>query len=199
MTEPTRDSSRRLYLSVTLKFLLLLGFGVLVYPFIASLRTSNDANREVGSDIRPGIEVGLGQLAVSQIKRLEAYGRPVWILRRDPADVARLETTGPELRDADSRHSQQPEAARNAYRSLLPEFFVFSPLETKRQCQVRWQAKRSERGAVSAGEFTEPCYQARFDMAGRILKNTGEPTQQNLPVPEYEVVSPSRIRLLPPR
>lgn len=182
---------RRLYLRVTLKLLLLLGLGLAAIPFVASLRHSdNDALKETNPWY---VEVDLAQLVPGQWQSVAWLGGEVWIYARTSAEIAALQTADTtHLRDPDSRNSQQPVAARNAYRSLKPEYFVVLPRETKRGCQVQ-QIQLQE----GINGYSEACYAARFDNAGRIFTNSGQADQHNLTVPPHEFIGADRLRLLP--
>lgn len=185
MTNP-----RRLYLKVALKFLLLLGLGLAAIPFVASLRHNNNSAETPNPWY---VEVNLAQLAPGQRQSVAWPGGEVWIYARTAAEIDALRTADTAtLHDPDSVNSQQPAAARNAYRSIRPEYFVVLPRETKRGCQVQQIQLRE---GVSG--YSEACYAARFDNAGRIFTDTGQAEQQNLPIPPYEFISADRLRLLP--
>lgn len=184
------SNPRRLYLRVTLKLLLLTGLGLAAIPFIASLR-------HVGSD--PGdsrnpwiVEVDLSNLEAGQVEVVPWPGGEVWIYSRTQPEIQHLQTvTRNTLRDPDSQQSDQPAAAANGHRSLKPEYFVFIPRETRRGCQVQ----QIELPAGITG-YSEACYGARFDNAGRVFKQSGQPDQHNLTIPPHEFSGPTTLRLL---
>lgn len=184
-------SPRRLYLRVALKILLLTGLGLAAIPFFASLRhadSSLDAPRNPWM-----VEVDLSDLGVGQMRAVPWPGGEVWIYRRTRQEIQHLQTTTMDtLRDPASQHSDQPTAAKNAYRSLKPDYFVFIPRETRRGCQIQ----QIELPAGMTG-YSEACYGARFDNAGRIFRHSGQPEQHNLTIPPHEFSGPTRIRLLP--
>jgi len=185
------SNPRRLYLKVTLKVLLLLGLGLAAIPFITSLRhAENDA---VNVSNPWYVEVDLSRLVPGQLQSVPWPGGEVWIYVRTQREIQTLQTAEtPRLRDPDSRHSQQPAAASNAYRSLKPEYFVFLPRETRRGCQIQ-----QIQLPTGINGYAEACYGARFDNAGRIFKDSGQPDQHNLTVPPHEFVAASRLRLTP--
>lgn len=186
------SSSRRLYLKVTLKLLLLVGLGIAAIPFIASLQR---ANNETNGNNNPWYaEVDLKGLLPGQSQSVAWPGGEVWIYARTPREMMDLQKADPDrLRDPGSQFSQQPVATRNRYRSLKPEYFVVLPRESRRGCQV--QQIQLQAGING---YTEACYGARFDNAGRIFKDSGAADQHNLSVPPYEFLGPDRLRLLPP-
>ena len=185
------SSPRRLYLKVALKLLLLVGLGLAAVPFITSLQR---ADHETSEDSNPWYaEVDLTGLAPGQWQSVAWPGGEVWIYARTPREMKALQMAELDrLRDPDSHFSQQPAAARNSYRSLKPEYFVVLPRESRRGCQV--QQIQLQAGING---YTEACYGARFDNAGRIFKDSGDVDQRNLSVPPYEFLGPSRLRLLP--
>jgi ubiquinol-cytochrome c reductase iron-sulfur subunit len=182
---------RRLYLKVTLKLLLLLGLALAAIPFIASLHHSDNGGQSAANPWY--VEVDLSRLAPGQWQSVPWPGGEVWVYARTLDEIQALQTADTErLRDPDSRHSQQPVAASNVYRSLHPDYFVFLPRETRRGCQVQ----QIELPAGING-YTEACYGARFDNAGRIFRDSGQPDQHNLSVPPHEFIEVDRLRLLP--
>lgn len=185
------SSARRLYLRVTLKLLILLGLGLAAVPFIASLR---HVGSDAGNSGNPWIvEVDLSGLAAGQIRAVPWPGGEVWVHARTRQDILYLQTAALDsMRDPASRYSDQPTAVITDYRSLKPEYFVFLPRETRRGCQVR----QIELQAGITG-YSEACYGARFDNAGRIFKHSGQPDQHNLTIPPHEFSGPTTLRLLP--
>jgi ubiquinol-cytochrome c reductase iron-sulfur subunit len=188
----TGGGLRRARLRGLTKLLVGIGLAVLAIPFIASVLPPPDAgnDRPTPWDTRHD----LSALGVGDVLRLNGPGDPVWVLRRSPQQVRALALRRESLRDPDSEHSRQPEAARTPWRSLDPEFFVFVPRETRRRCQVRSAAATSR---WPAG-FDEACEGARFDRAGRIFLDSGHPEQRNLSVPPHRFDAPGQLRLLPP-
>jgi Rieske Fe-S protein len=183
---------RRTRLRGLTKLLLGVGLLLLAIPFIASVLPPQTASSGRTSPWETHHD--LTGLAVGEILRLEMPTGPVWVLRRGAEDLQALDHPPERLRDPESRHSHQPAAAETAWRSLVPEFFVFVPLETLRRCQVRSAAATSR---WPAG-FDEACEGARFDRAGRIFHASGHPDQRNLSVPPHRFEAPGQLRLLPP-
>lgn len=194
MTDSTR---RRQNLERTAKLLFLVALGFLVFPFLASFFPAADESE--GERTRPGLLVDLADLAPGAVRQVVWKGYPVWIYRRTRRDVEGVLSLAQELADLNSVFSVQPAEMRNPLRSLRPEYFVFVPLETKRSCQVHYVASDHQFGDSRLawyGGFTEPCYGARFDLAGRIYRDTGMGEQQNLTIPPYRFVSDTQIELL---
>ena len=186
------SSVRRLYLRVTLKLLLLVGLGLAAIPFIASLQhTGGDSAENSNPWV---VVVDLADLQAGQIRSVTWPGGEVWVHHRTRQGIRYLQLTATDsLRDPASLHSNQPTAVKNSYRSFRPEYFVFLPRETRRGCQV--QQIELQDGITG---YSEACYGARFDNAGRVFKHSGQSDQHNLPVPPHEFSSPTVLRLLPP-
>lgn len=168
-----------------------IGVGGAAVPFVASWAPSARA-RALGapvtidvSKLRPGEMLG----------PTPAWrGQPVFILNREQAAIDVLSEDNTDLADPNSDNlAQQPEYARNPWRSKRPEVGVYLGLCTHLGCSPKYY------GEVQPEPFDEnwrggffcPCHGSRFDMAGRVVK--GVPAPDNLPVPPYRFVSDSVI------
>ena len=163
---------RRQVLSGLMKLLAFIGLVFVSIPFVSSLITNTTENSKWV------ITLPLSELVESEVKQLEWSGRIVWVYKRTEDEIALLKKHNNTLRDALSKLSVQPEKMKNTLRSADEQLFVFIPLENKKGCQVRLSEDKQS-------VFSEPCFGARFDAAGRILKNTGHAEQQNLAVPDH--------------
>jgi len=120
-------------------------------------------------------------------------GKPVWILRRSEESVAELSGMSDMLRDPDSEVEQQPEYAKNEYRSVKPEYLVVVGLCTHLGCSPKYRTKDDSEGlgADWKGGFFCPCHGSKFDLAGRVYK--GVPAPANLVVPKYQFINETII------
>jgi ubiquinol-cytochrome c reductase iron-sulfur subunit len=120
-------------------------------------------------------------------------GKPVFVLRRTPKALELMRQLDPQLTDPHSEEDQQPEYARNEYRSRDPEIGVLLGLCTHLGCSPKYY------GAVQPepfdpqwkGGFFCPCHGSRFDLAGRVF--SGVPAPTNLEVPPYSYESDTVI------
>jgi ubiquinol-cytochrome c reductase iron-sulfur subunit len=113
-------------------------------------------------------------------------GRVVYVLRRDPAMLSRLNEVTELLRDPDSADTeQQPAFAVNEHRSLKPEFLVIEGSCTHLGCAPLPQFEVGPAEDWFGGFFC-PCHGSRFDLAGRVYKGVPAPT--NLRVPPYRFI-----------
>jgi ubiquinol-cytochrome c reductase iron-sulfur subunit len=120
-------------------------------------------------------------------------GRPVWILRRNKDMLERLASAKLPLRDPDSNESEQPDYARNAYRSIKPEVLVVVGNCTHLGCAPieRFDVAPADLGADWVGGFFCPCHGSKFDLAGRVF--AGVPAPTNLPIPPYRFVGDNLV------
>jgi ubiquinol-cytochrome c reductase iron-sulfur subunit len=158
-------------------------------PLVSTLAPSERA-RALGA----AVEVDISGLAPGQMLTVEWRGKPVWVLRRTPEMLAALQGHDEALADPQSRRSLQPEAARNATRSLQPELLVAVGICTHLGCSPTAVAAGSAHPGVGEGwpgGFFCPCHGSTFDHAGRVYRNKPAPT--NLEVPPHRYLSPTRL------
>lgn len=180
MPAPLSPSSikRRQILSGLMKLLVFIGFIFISIPFISSF-SSDSIDEKQTAKSRWIITIPVSDLVEGEVKPLSWPGGLVWVYSRTVNDVQSLKTTDVFLRDAASEKSDQPEGMKNKIRSANKSFFVFIPQENKRGCQVSLHTGQDN------VRFTEPCYVAQYDAAGRIFEKSGHKEQQNLAVPEH--------------
>jgi Rieske Fe-S protein len=172
------SQNRRQVLSGLMKLLVVIGFIFLSIPFISTF-SSNDIDEKQATSSRWVVTVPISELIDGTIKKLSWSGGQVWIYVRNKNDIQSLKKKTKLLKDFLSIKSEQPENMKNNFRSVNEKYFVFIPQENKKKCQV---------SLTNSGEdfkFTEPCFGARYDAAGRIFKNSGHKDQHNLIVPEH--------------
>jgi ubiquinol-cytochrome c reductase iron-sulfur subunit len=158
-------------------------------PFVESLAPSERA-RALGAPV----EVDLADIPPGGMKTVEWRGKPVWVVRRTPAQLAALDALAPRLADPDSRRPQQPQYAKNAYRSIRPEFLVTVGICTHLGCSpvaVGADSANPSVGEDWPGGFFCPCHGSTFDLAGRVFKN--KPAPSNLEVPPYRFLDDTRL------
>jgi len=156
------------------------GIGALcaMTPFISSWMPSAKA-KALGAPV----EVDLTRLEPGQQATVEWQGKPVWIIRRTKAMLVGLDEHNTALRDPDSLVEQQPEYAKNKYRSLNPEYLVLVGVCTHLGCSPKYKPYEKELGPEWPGGFYCPCHGSSFDLAGRVFKDVPAPI--NLEVPPY--------------
>jgi ubiquinol-cytochrome c reductase iron-sulfur subunit len=164
------------------------GTAFALVPFISSMQPSAKA-RAAGAPVRADIS----KLESGQMIRIKWRGKPVWIVKRTPEMLESLPELDPRLSDPDSEQSEQPEYARNEYRSIKPTIAVLIGICTHLGCSPTYRpdVAPADLGPNWLGGFFCPCHGSRFDLAGRVYK--GVPAPLNLPVPPYRFLSESEI------
>jgi ubiquinol-cytochrome c reductase iron-sulfur subunit len=157
-------------------------------PFLASWQPSARA-KALGAPV----EVDISKLEIGAMLRVMWRGRLVWVLRRSPEMLQRIENSSFDLRDPDSAESEQPEYARNEFRSIKPEILIVVGNCTHLGCAPieRFDVAPADLGADWVGGFFCPCHGSKFDLSGRVF--AGVPAPTNLSVPPHRFLSDDLI------
>ncbi len=159
------------------------GVAGVAVPFVKSWSPSAKA-KAAGAPVTADI----GQLEPGQKVVIEWRGKPVWVVRRTPAMLEGLKSVEGDLLDpASDDANQQPDYARNAHRSINPEFAILTGICTHLGCSPLYEP---EVGMIQGAHVTNwqggffcPCHGSKFDLAGRVYK--GVPAPKNLEVPPH--------------
>ncbi len=168
------------------------GAGFLAVPFVRSFEPSERA-RAAGAPV----EVDIGGIKPGEKLTVEWRGKPVWIVRRTPEQIAELPKNDPLLADPQSKRNADeltPSYARNEARSIKPEYLVVVGICTHLGCSPGDKFTPGAQPSLPdnwPGGFLCPCHGSTFDMAGRVFKD--KPAPDNLEVPPYTYLSDSRI------
>lgn len=185
------NSGRRRFLTATTAVVGAVGAGFAAVPFIKSWQPS--ARAQVAG---APIEVDVSKVEPGQRLTVQWRGQPVWLVRRTPEQLAALPSQDGRLRDPKSDNiEQQPDYARNEFRSIRPELLVLVGLCTHLGCVplFRPELQAQPFDAEWKGGFYCPCHNSRFDMAGRVYEGVPAPT--NLKVPPYHFVDDNRVMI----
>ena len=191
MSDSPVDSSKRTWI-ITSACAGAVGGVATAVPFVSSFQPSEKA-KAAGA----AVEVDISNLKDGEKLTVEWRGKPVWIIKRTPAQLKELPTLDGELADPQSkRHPEEftPEYARNEGRSIKPDILVVVGICTHLGCSP---VDRFQTGAQPSlpsdwkGGFLCPCHGSTFDMAGRVFKN--KPAPDNLPVPPHMYLSDAKI------
>ncbi len=147
-------------------------FGVLA--FVAVLISSMSNSESVSNDL-PSMLVDTSGIEEGQIDYTVWHGRPVLIYRRTREDLQALQLTSPDLADATSERSIQPDFPNAQLRSLTAEWFVAFSSGTDMGCPIK----------LDSGRLTDTCAGSSYDLAGRVYLD--QPAKKNLAVPPYTV------------
>ena len=161
-------------------------------PFVSTFQPSERA-KAAGAPV----EVDIGGLAVGEKLTVEWRGKPVWILKRSPAQIAELPKLDPQLADPESKRNPAeftPKYAQNENRSIKPEVLVVVGICTHLGCSPTDKFQPGPQPSLPdnwEGGFLCPCHGSTFDLAGRVFKN--KPAPDNLPVPPHKYLSDTRL------
>lgn len=156
-------------------------------PFVAAWQPSERA-RAIGAPI----EVDISKMEPGQMLVSKWRGKPVWIVNRTPDILQALPGLDDELRDPESTERQQPDYAKNEFRSIKPEILVLIGICTHLGCSPSYvKPDEAPIGAGWPGGFFCPCHGSKFDYAGRVY--AGVPAPTNLVVPPHQYLSDTRI------
>jgi len=186
MSDAAVDKNRRTWIAVTAGAGAVGGVATAI-PFVSTFTPSERA-KAAGAPVR----VDVGALQPGEKLTVEWRGKPVWIVRRTPEQLAALKGLDPQLADPNSERKVYPlpEYARNEGRSIKPEYFVGVGICPHLGCSP---VDKFTPGAQPSlpddwkGGFLCPCHGSTFDLAGRVFKN--KPSPDNLEVPPHMYVS----------
>ncbi|MDO8440193.1 MAG: ubiquinol-cytochrome c reductase iron-sulfur subunit [Polaromonas sp.] len=168
------------------------GVAAVAVPFVSSFQPSERA-KAAGA----AVEVDISAIKLGEKLTVEWRGKPVWIVRRTPEQLAGLPTLDPLLADPKSERKPDeltPEYARNEGRSIKPEFFVGVGICSHLGCSPIDKFQPGAQPSLPddwAGGFLCPCHGSTFDLAGRVYKN--KPAPDNLEVPPHMYLSDARL------
>ncbi len=168
------------------------GAGAVAIPFVSTFQPSERA-KAAGA----AVEVDISALKPGEKMTVEWRGKPVWIVKRTPDQLATLPKLDSQLADPKSLRKMDeitPAYARNEGRSIKPEIFVAVGICSHLGCSP---SDKFQTGAQPSlpddwqGGFLCPCHGSTFDMAGRVFKN--KPAPDNLEVPPHMYMSDNRL------
>ena len=122
------------------------------------------------------LEVDLKQLAMGTTTTVKWRGKPVFIRRRSQKEIAAAAADD----TAELKHQET-----DAERASNPEWLVVLGVCTHLGCVPI-------SNAGDYGGWFCPCHGSHYDTSGRIRKG---PAPENLPVPEYQYLSDTKIRI----
>ncbi len=187
---PTVDKGRRTWIAITCGAGAVGGAAVAV-PFVSTFAPSERA-RAAGA----AVEVDISAMQPGEKLTVEWRGKPVWILRRTPEQLATLPKLEGELADpkSDRKAYPTPAYAKNQHRSIKPEFFVGVGICSHLGCSPSDKFQPGAQPSLPdnwAGGFLCPCHGSTFDLAGRVFKN--KPAPDNLEVPPHMYLSDTTL------
>lgn len=191
MSEQQVDSGKRTWLIASGCAGAVGGVAVAV-PFVSSFQPSERA-RAAGA----AVEVDISALKPGEKLTVEWRGKPVWIIKRTPEQLAELPKNDPLLADPQSLRKPgelTPAYARNEHRSIKPEIMVAVGICTHLGCSPSDKFTPGAQASLPdtwPGGFLCACHGSTFDLAGRVYKN--KPAPDNLEVPPHMYMSDTRL------
>ena len=168
------------------------GIGAVAVPFVSTFQPSERA-KAAGA----AVEVDISAMKPGEKITVEWRGKPVWIVKRTPEQLAGLPKLDSLLADPKSLRKPDeltPAYARNEARSIKPEYFVAVGICSHLGCSPSDKFQVGAQPSLPddwAGGFLCPCHGSTFDFAGRVYKN--KPAPDNLEVPPYMFLTDSRL------
>ncbi len=168
------------------------GVAAVAVPFVSTFQPSERA-KAAGA----AVEVDISAMKPGEMQTVEWRGKPVWIVRRTPEQLAALPQLDSQLADPKSQRKPDeltPAYARNENRSIKPEYFVAVGICSHLGCSPTEKFKTGAQPSLPddwAGGFLCPCHGSTFDIAGRVYKN--KPAPDNLEVPPHMYLSDAKL------
>jgi ubiquinol-cytochrome c reductase iron-sulfur subunit len=167
--------TRRDFLQLTAGAMGAVGTGVALWPFVNSLNPAKDTLA------LSSIEVDLTPIQVGQSITVVWRGKPVFIRRRTPEEIAEAEAV-----DISTLRDKQADKDR----VKKPEWLILVGICTHLGCIPQGQ-KVGETKGPNNGWFC-PCHGSAYDTSGRIRSG---PAPLNLPVPPYQFVTDTSVKI----
>jgi ubiquinol-cytochrome c reductase iron-sulfur subunit len=188
--QPVADPARRTWIAITCGVGAVGGAAVAV-PLISSFAPSERA-KAAGAPV----QVDISGIKPGEMRTVEWRGKPVWIVRRTPEQLAGLKKTDAMVADPRSERTAfpTPAYAKNEWRSIKPEFFVAVGICTHLGCSPTEKFATGAQPSLPSdweGGFLCACHGSTFDLAGRVFKD--KPAPDNLEVPPHRFLSDATL------
>ncbi len=182
------DIHRRRFLTAATAGLGSAGLAATAIPFVESMSPS-EAAKAAGA----AVEVDVSQVGPGMLLTVGWRGKPVWVVHRTGQMLDLLGKHDSQLVDPQSDEPQQPDYAKNATRSVKPQYLVAIGICTHLGCipLYRPEVAAADLGPDLHGGFYCPCHGSKFDLAGRVVKNV--PAPRNLEVTPHAYLSDTHL------
>ncbi len=168
------------------------GVAAVAVPFVSTFQPSERA-KAAGA----AVEVDISAIKPGEKITVEWRGKPVWIVKRTPEQLASLPKVDALLADPNSKRKQDeltPIYARNENRSIKADTLVVVGICSHLGCSPSDKFQPGAQPSLPddwVGGFLCPCHGSTFDLAGRVYKN--KPAPDNLEVPPHMYLSDTRL------
>ena len=182
---------RRALLRAATTTLGVIGVATAAIPLIESWNPSESA-LALGAPV----PIDISALKPGTMLTTEWRQKPVWVLHREPDQIAELPKLNGRLKDPLSRQPQQAPDLPHwnpVQRSIMPQYLVLVGICTHLGCIPKYRPTPGDTTIAASwpGGFFCPCHGSRYDLAGRVMD--GSPAPLNLPVPPHYYRSPGMI------
>lgn len=175
------DEERRDFIHIAASAAAVGGVGLVAYPFIDQMNAAGDTKAA------SALEIDISKVEVGGELRVLIGGQPFFIRHRTPEEIAAAVNTDiskcPDPETDEERLVPLPDGTLN------PAILVTSGACTHLGCVPVGPAQGS---VGDYGGWYCPCHGSHYDTSGRIRKG---PAPKNLPVPDYEYVTASIIKI----
>lgn len=185
------SETRRDFLQIAATAIAGIGAAIVAWPLIDSMNASQDT-LAAGAPV----DIDLSHVQPGQQIVVLWRSRPIFVVNRTAPELKSLQDAAVlnRLRDPESAVDQQPDYAKNWHRSIKPEYLVLVGICTHLGCIPEFTPQPGGTlGPDWPGGYFCPCHGSRYDLAGRVFQ--GVPAPYNLPVPPYNFVSNTVVRI----
>ena len=171
MSSDSKDNSRRKFLTGSLSIVGGTGVAATLWPFLTSMAPSAKS-KAAGAPVK----VDISNLKDGDKIDLIWRKKPIWVVKRTKGMLESINTNEKKHKDPLSDNTeQQPDFAKNKFRSLKPEILVLEGVCTHLGCNPAYNPDQNN--------FFCACHGSKFDLAGKV--SNGSPAGANLKVPPY--------------
>ena len=171
MSSESKDNSRRKFLTGSLSIVGGTGVAATLWPFLTSMAPSAKS-KAAGAPVK----VDISDLKDGDKIDLIWRKKPIWVVKRTKGMLESINTNEKKHKDPLSDNTeQQPDFAKNKFRSLKPEILVLEGVCTHLGCNPAYNPDQNN--------FFCACHGSKFDLAGKV--SNGSPAGANLKVPPY--------------
>ena len=171
MSSESKDNSRRKFLTGSLSIVGGTGVAATLWPFLTSMAPSAKS-KAAGAPVK----VDISDLKDGDKIDLIWRKKPIWVVKRTKVMLESINTNEKKHKDPLSNNTeQQPDFAKNKFRSLKPEILVLEGVCTHLGCNPAYNPDQNN--------FFCACHGSKFDLAGKV--SNGSPAGANLKVPPY--------------
>ena len=181
MSKGNLDNSRRKFLTGSLSIVGGTGAAATLWPFLSSMGPSEKA-KAAGAPVK----VDISGLKEGEKIDLIWRKKPIWVVKRTKNMLDSINISDSQHKDPMSENiEQQPNFAKNKYRSLKPEILVLEGVCTHLGCNPAYKPDINDDnlGKDWEGGIFCACHGSKFDLAGKV--SNGSPAGANLKVPPY--------------